>query len=121
MGRLAGRFDHRRAGTGSAIRLYPVDGSASTEVPGLTGVERPVGWIRDGLLIIRLGSPDAPLGEIYRVDLRTGRQESWRNILPRDRAGIMNLNSIRVTPDGRSLAYTWHRALSNLYLADGLA
>jgi hypothetical protein len=33
----------------------------------------------------------------------------------------MNLNSIRVTPDGRSLAYTWHRALSNLYVADGLA
>jgi eukaryotic-like serine/threonine-protein kinase len=108
-------------GPGPAIRLYPVDGSAVTDVPRLTGAERPVGWIRDGLLIIRPGDPDSPLGEVYRVDLRTGRQESWRNILPSDRAGIMNLNTIRVTPDGRSFAYTWHRALSDLYVADGVA
>jgi hypothetical protein len=32
----------------------------------------------------------------------------------------MLLVSFRVTPDGHSHAYTWHRALSNLYLADGL-
>jgi hypothetical protein len=29
--------------------------------------------------------------------------------------------SFCVTPDGRSQAYTWHRALSNLYAAEGLA
>ena len=28
---------------------------------------------------------------------------------------------VRVTPDGRAHAYTWHRALSSLYLAEGLA
>jgi hypothetical protein len=55
------------------------------------------------------------------VDIRTGRQQSWKNILPRDPAGIMILVSFRVTPDGRSQAYTWHRALSNLYVAAGLA
>ena len=33
----------------------------------------------------------------------------------------MALTSFSVTPDGQSLAYTWHRALSSLYLADGLA
>jgi dipeptidyl aminopeptidase/acylaminoacyl peptidase len=104
-----------------AIRLYPVDGSAPRELPGVTGREVPIGWIGDGLLIRRPGDPGSPRGEIYRVDLRTGRQESWKNILPRDPAGIMNLVSFRVTPDGRSQAYTWHRALSNLYVADGLA
>jgi hypothetical protein len=66
-------------------------------------------------------NPGSPRGEIYKVDIRTGRQESWKNILPRDPAGIMVLVSFRVTPDGRSQAYTWHRALSNLYVADGLA
>ena len=41
--------------------------------------------------------------------------------LPRgDRAGIMGQMSFRVTPEGQSQAYTWHRALSSLYLADGL-
>ena len=104
-----------------AIRLYPVDGTASRELAGATGREVPIGWIGDGLLITRPGDPGSPRGEIYRVDIRTGRQESWKNILPRDPAGIMILVSFRVTPDGRSQAYTWHRALSNLYVADGLA
>ena len=104
-----------------AIRLYPVDGTASRELAGATGREVPIGWIGDGLLITRPGAPGSPRGEIYRVDIQTGRQESWRNILPRDPAGIMVLVSFCVTPDGRSQAYTWHRALSNLYVADGLA
>ena len=104
-----------------AIRLYPVDGTAPRELAGVTGRESPIGWIRDGLLITRRGDPGAPRGEIYRVDVQTGRQERWKNILPRDPAGIMVLVSFRVTPDGRSSAYSWHRALSNLYVADGLA
>ena len=91
------------------------------ELAGVTAREVPIGWIGDGLLITRPGDPGSPRGEIYKVDIRTGRQESWKNILPRDPAGIMVLVSFRVTPDGRSQAYTWHRALSNLYVADGLA
>jgi eukaryotic-like serine/threonine-protein kinase len=109
------------SGPTPAIRLYPVDGTASRDLPGVTGREAPIGWIDNGLLITRPGDPGSPRGEIYRVDVRTGRQESWKNILPRDPAGIMVLVSFRVTPDGRSQAYTWHRALSNLYVADGLA
>jgi hypothetical protein len=33
----------------------------------------------------------------------------------------MKFTSFRVTPDGLSYAHSWHRALSSLYLADGLA
>ena len=29
--------------------------------------------------------------------------------------------TFRATPDGRTQAYSWHRALSNLYVAEGLA
>ena len=65
-------------------------------------------------------APEAPRGEVYRVDIRTGRQERWKNILPHDPAGIMVRVSFCVTPDGRSSAYTRHRALTNLYVADGL-
>jgi Tol biopolymer transport system component len=108
-------------GPGPTIRLYGVDDSASRQVPGLTGGELPVGWITEGLLVTRPGDPASPLGEIYRINTKTGRQDIWRNILPRDRAGIMQLLSFRVTPDGQSQAYAWHRALSSLYLADGLA
>ena len=108
-------------GPGPTIRFYDVDDPAPREVPALTGREVPVGWISDGLLVMRPGDPVSPLGEIYRIDTKTGRQDVWKNIVPRDRAGFMALVSFRVTPDGQSLAYTWHRALSSLYIADGLA
>ena len=95
-------------------------GGASREVPGLTGSEVPVGWISDGLLVMRFSDPSSPLGEVYKVDVKAGRQVRWKNILPRDRAGIMAFQSFRVTPDGRTHAYAWHRARSSLYIADGL-
>jgi hypothetical protein len=70
--------------------------------------------------VIHPADPDS-LGDIYRVDLDTGRQTRWKNILPPDQAGLMALVSFRVTPDGRSHAYVWARALSDLYLTNGLA
>jgi serine/threonine protein kinase len=102
------------------IRLYPIEGGAPTEVPGIAGSYSLIGWITDGLLITRPNDSDSAPGEIHALDPTTGRQKPWRNILPRDRAGIMALNSFRSTPDGSAHAYTWHRALSSLYLADGL-
>ena len=103
------------------IRIYALDGGEPRDVPGLSGLETPVGWITDGLLVMRRGDAASPRGQIYRVDVSTGRQDPWKRIVPRDQAGIMGQMSYRVTPDGRSHAYTWHRALSSLYFADGLA
>jgi hypothetical protein len=59
-------------------------------------------------------------GDIHKVNVRTGRRELWTNILPHDPAGILLLGNVEVSPDGRSLAYIWARALSNLYVADAL-
>jgi hypothetical protein len=107
-------------GSDAAIRFYDLKGAALRQLPALTGSEVVVGWITSGLLVMRLGDASSPLGEIYKVDPLSGRQESWKNILPRDRGGILLFVSFRVTPDGQSMAYTWARALSNLYIADGL-
>jgi hypothetical protein len=105
---------------GAPIKLYSLDGPGMQEVPGMDGSEVAMGWIRDGLLVMRPADPTVPLGEVFRVDVRTGRRDSWKNILPDDPAGIMALVSFHVTPDGQSQAYSWHRALSSLYIADGL-
>jgi hypothetical protein len=108
-------------GPSAAIRLYPIDGSAPRDIPGLNGPDVPVGWITTGLLVARPDDPASALGSIYRVDTATGRQSLWKSVLPRERAGLMKFTSFRVTPDGLSYAHSWHRALSSLYLADGLA
>ena len=62
-------------------------------------------------------------GTVFVVDPATGRRDTWADITPRDPAGIMNLNlaTLVTTPDGRGYGYTWHRAVSDLYLVEGLA
>ena len=107
------------SGPDAKVRLYPVDGSVPRDVPGLTARETPIGWITDGLLV--MSAADRARGDIYKVDVGTGRKALWTNVLPPDRGGLLLLGPVVVTPDGRSLAYTWFRALSNLYVAEGLA
>ena len=79
-----------------------------------------VGWIESGLLI-----SEDPLaaGMVFRVDPATGRRDTWADIKPQDPAGIMNLDlgTLVTTPDGRGYGYTWHRAMSDLYLVEGWA
>jgi WD40 repeat protein len=103
-----------------SIRIYGLDGMVQREVPGLTGHELPVDWITDGVLVSRTEDTASPLGQIYLLDIETGRQVPWRSVLLQEPAGIMHPTGFRATPDGRSHAYSWHLALSNLYLADGL-
>ena len=103
-------------GSDLGVDLHPIGGGPTRRVPGLTGRERLQGWIRDGLLV----SESQALSQVLRVDPLTGRRQVWKEIQPRDPTGIMSVNDFVVTEDGRAYAYSWHRALSNLYLAEGL-
>jgi tRNA A-37 threonylcarbamoyl transferase component Bud32 len=104
---------------GQRVELLPIAGGGARRVPGSTDRWRVVGWIDDGLLV----SEDAATGTVFRVDPATGRRDAWADIAPQDPAGIMNLDlgSLVTTPDGRGYGYTWHRAISDLYLVDGWA
>lgn len=108
------------AGSQSGIRLLALEGGAPHAVPGTERVLL-VGWTRDGLLVMRPEEPSAPRGQVYLLDPASGRQRDWANILPSDGAGIMLLVAFAATPDGGARVFTWHRALSNLYIADGIS
>jgi hypothetical protein len=103
-----------------AILLYPARGGAARAVPRTTGTESLLGWVDEGLLVTRLDNSPGPRGEVHLLDPVTGRNRFWANILPRDDVGIMLMVSFAATPDGRACVFTWHRALSNLYIAHGL-
>jgi hypothetical protein len=103
------------------VQVHLLDGGAARTVPGTTGREELIGWIREGLLVTRHQDPASPRGEVYILDAETGRQRSWANILPGDDTGIMLMGTFVATPDGSARVFTWHRALSNLYIARGLA
>jgi eukaryotic-like serine/threonine-protein kinase len=103
------------------ITMYPVAGGPALAAIRLGTDERLVGWIERGLLVT-VDPTGLDLGLIYAVDPASGRKELWRDIRPRDPAGLMwHGFGIVVSPDGQSYAYSWHRALSNLYIVEGLA
>jgi Tol biopolymer transport system component len=101
------------------IFLCPVDGGAPVPVAGLSEGEFPIQWSPDGrfLFIRRVGEIHA---RIWRLEIATGKKELVREVAPSDSAGVTTIESLLVTPDGRSLAYSYVHNLSDLYVVEGL-
>ena len=57
---------------------------------------------------------------MVRLDLASGRRDVWREIHLSDRSAMRMLRDIRITPDGKSIAFVTHRTISELYLVEGL-
>ncbi|HVE66910.1 MAG TPA: hypothetical protein VNC59_10040, partial [Thermoanaerobaculia bacterium] len=98
--------------------VYPLEGGEPVAIPGLASEgERPESWAADGrLYVIARGVPV----KIFLVDIATGRRELWREILPADSAGVTPIGGVRMTPDGKSYAYSFMRVLAELFLVDGI-
>jgi Tol biopolymer transport system component len=99
--------------------LYFVEGGEPFAIPGLVSDDIPVSWSADGrsLLINRRG--EVPL-KVYWLDIRTGRKELWRELMPPDPTGITTISRIAATPDGKAYAYSYIRSLADLYVVEGL-
>jgi serine/threonine protein kinase/dipeptidyl aminopeptidase/acylaminoacyl peptidase len=99
--------------------LFPIQGGTPKPLPFVTPEYRALGFSMDGRwLYFVKGSENPP--KIWQADLGTGRIGVFREIPVSDRAGIVSLQTVRITPDGKSLAYSLIRYLSELYIVDGL-
>ncbi len=100
--------------------LYPLSGGEPRPIAGLEARETPIQWSADGKSLYTARYGELPL-KIDRLDLATGKKVVWREILPEDRAGLIRIESVIVTPDGRHWVYSFNRVLvSDLYLVTGL-
>jgi Tol biopolymer transport system component len=97
--------------------LYPADGGDPRPIPGLETDDVPISWTADGrsLFVYRLGEIPA---KVYRLDLATGHQQFWKQLLPPDISGVSEITGIFITPDGHSYVYEYARTLSDLYLVN---
>jgi hypothetical protein len=106
--------------SGHGVDVHPVSGGEVRAVPGPTVQLRLLAWIEGGLLVTE--DPNwGVLDRVFLLDPVTGGRRIWKDIRPRDPAGIMSMGWFKVTPDGRFYGYTWARATSNLYLVDGMS
>jgi Tol biopolymer transport system component len=102
------------------IMLYPVEGGgAPVPVPGLTPGDVPSRWSPDGRSLYVYRQDELP-ARVFRVDVASGRKELWKTLGPSDPAGVIGLGHVILTPDGTSYIYNYRRALSDLYLVEGL-
>ncbi len=114
--RMALRFEKE-----DKIFLLPLDGGERIPVPGTLPDETPIQWSDDGrwLYVLRLQEP-LPM-HVYRIELASGRRELWKEIAPDDRTGVIAMQNLNLTPDGRAYGYHVLRAVtSDLYLVEGL-
>jgi eukaryotic-like serine/threonine-protein kinase len=101
------------------VCLYSVEGGAGRGVGGAERGDMPVRWSPDGRQLYVRQRGEVP-AKLYRVDLSSGGREFWRELMPRDPAGVYEILRVLLTPDGSSYAYTYTRDFSDLYLAEGL-
>jgi len=101
------------------IALYPVGGGSPKPVPGVTREDEPIGWTDGGKSLFASRRGELP-AHVVRVDVATGQRTPWRELIHPDPAGVTGIIRTRISPDGKSYAYSYFRLLSELYVADGL-
>jgi hypothetical protein len=101
------------------LALFSLDGGAPRPVAGAEPRDVPVVVSPDGEWLYVEKNRQMP-GEISRINLRTGQRDPVRTLLPPDPAGVTTILRVVMTPDGRSYAYSFVRALSSLFLVDAL-
>jgi serine/threonine protein kinase/Tol biopolymer transport system component len=101
------------------LAVFSLQGAEPHRLEGAQPLDLPVVGSDDGdWLYVETGR--YAQGEIARVHLRDGRREPLRSLQPPDPAGVTNVLRVVMTPDGSSYAYTFVRAISALYLVEGI-
>lgn len=102
----------------SGYVLYPSGGEASRPVPTLRPGDVVLGFAAGGMAVYVAAKADR--SRIFRLDLASGERRMWKQLRPAEPAGVRDIQGIRITPDGQSIAFEVYRTISDLYLATGL-
>jgi hypothetical protein len=96
--------------------LYSLDGGVPRPVKGLEAGEKLVQFGTGGKLYVWDGVFPA---RIMDMDLANGQRQLATVLAPADPAGVLYGN-VTATPDGKTFVYRYRRAVTNLFLAEGL-
>jgi hypothetical protein len=98
---------------------YPVAGGAPRALAGLTPDDQVIRWAGDGASLYAYRPGEIP-AQVVKVDPERGTRRAVRSIEPMDRAGVVAVTPVLLTPDATGYAYGYRRVLSDLYLVEGL-
>jgi Tol biopolymer transport system component/tRNA A-37 threonylcarbamoyl transferase component Bud32 len=99
--------------------LFPIGGGEPRAIPGLTAADIPLGWSADSRSIFTGGRGSTITGvPVWKVDIATGKRELVKTLIPADRAGFQAFDNQVITPDGQTIAFSFTRILSTLFIMD---
>ncbi len=105
-------------GTDGRLTLFPVDGGTPQVLPGLEPGLLFVQWGADGRSIyVR---DDQQPTSIYKADLSTGHRTLLLQLMPSDPSGVVDIQAVVLSPDGKAYAYSYRRLLSELMVVKEL-
>src|SRR5579875_18654 len=99
--------------------LYLLAGGNPKAVQGLAPGDIWINWSSDGCGAY-VYQDDKTHAQVFRINLAKGKRQTIATLRPADPAGLNSIGPVRITPDGRSYAYSYDRSLSDLYLVGGV-
>jgi serine/threonine protein kinase len=102
--------------------LYPLRGDGSpSPVPTLKTDDGVITFAVDGhTLFVREAVQNGWTMRLVSIDFNTGKRQLFKEIEPPDRAGVLGIGPVQITPDGKTYVFGFTRRLSDLHVVDGL-
>jgi hypothetical protein len=101
-----------------SYEIFPFEGGAPQPLSVLGEGDEPIQWSEDERTLYVRHGRDAV--EISRIDLRNGTKSKVKSIQPSDPAGLLVIDDVQISRDGKQIAYGYVRLTSDLYVVDGL-
>ncbi|HJZ13440.1 MAG TPA: hypothetical protein VJ521_14895, partial [Acidobacteriota bacterium] len=101
------------------IYIFPIESGTPRPIAGISEGEIPFQWSEDGRFVYIRNASLLPV-EISRLNPFNGERKLIKKWSPSDSAGVTTGGDVRMTPDEKNFVFSFSRALSNLYMVDGL-
>ncbi len=99
--------------------VFPISGGTARLIPEFVKGDIVIRWSADGKSIFTAFRSAGAAGAILsKVDLASGKRTLVKTLVPTDRAGFQLIDTGSITPDGQTIAFSYTRILSTLYLMD---
>lgn len=101
------------------LTLYRTSDGAASPLKNLEKGFWLIRWTDDGenIFIWRRGQVPAI---VYKYNPASGKKEEWLKLSPKDTTGVSRINAVRLTPNGKTYAYSYVRESSDLFLMEDL-
>ena len=106
-------------GPNASLVICDADGGNVAQIPGIELGDTSAQWSADSkaLYVYHFGEMPA---RIFRLDIHTGKRTLVRELEPSQRAGVVSIAPIVMSPDATRFAYSYYQNLSTLYVISGL-